>query len=422
MSEIVVVGGGLAGLVTARRLADASHDVTLFEAAPTLGGRVRSREVEGFTCDRGFQVLFESYPAVKRELDRDALDLRSFAPGGVICREGKRSTLSDPLRDPSALVASALTREVSLGDKLRTLALRLRLTRGDWPTFGISDRSIRDYLQQKGFSEAFIQRFSAPLYGGITLDRSLSTSANVFEYTFRAMSLGSIVVPATGMGAISAQLAERARAAGVDVQTGTEVESVSRNYEGATVSTHAETVSVDAVVVAAGPQTSRDLTDVEAIPTAARSVVTQYYRLPGPELSAGTRIMLNAEERGPNTVAQLSAVAPEYSDGSGDALLAASFIGDEPQDRPEQELFDSAASTLAEWYPERSLTNLDLLATDRIPVAQFAQPPGVHASLPSARTPEGAVYLAGDYTRWSSIQGALESGRRAADAAATDLG
>jgi monoamine oxidase len=40
--------------------------------------------------------------------------------------------------------------------------------------------------------------------------------------------------------------------------------------------------------------------------------------------------------------------------------------------------------------------------------------------LPDVRDPDGRVYLAGDYTRWSSIQGALESGRVAAEAAAAD--
>jgi len=35
--------------------------------------------------------------------------------------------------------------------------------------------------------------------------------------------------------------------------------------------------------------------------------------------------------------------------------------------------------------------------------------------------PAGPVFLAGDYTEWSSIQGAMESGRAAARAVATDL-
>ncbi|MBP1986945.1 NAD(P)/FAD-dependent oxidoreductase [Halolamina salifodinae] len=414
--DTTVVGGGLAGLVAARRLAEAGHDVTLFEERAELGGRVRSRTVEGFTCDRGFQVLFDAYPAVQRELDLDALSLRSFAPGGVICRPRERSTLSDPLRDPSALLPSALSPEVTLADKLRTLRPRFRLTRGDWPDFDTPDRSIREYLREAGFSEKFVENFAAPLYGGITLDRSISTSANVFEYTFRAMSLGSIVVPAEGMAAIPAQLAERARSAGVDVRTGVAVEDLDVEGQRVRLATEAGDRAFDAAVVATDPPTARELTGVESIPTEGAGVVTQHYRLPGPELDAGTRIMLNAGSEAPNTVAQLSAVAPEYGDGSNDVLLAASFVDDGAQDRPAEKLAAQTREALASWYPERNVSGLEVLATDRIPFAQFAQPPGSHARLPDADDPTGPVVLAGDYTRWSSIQGALESGRRAATA------
>ncbi|MEF8802466.1 MAG: NAD(P)/FAD-dependent oxidoreductase [Halolamina sp.] len=419
MSEIAVAGGGLAGLVAAHHLAESGHEVTLYEARDELGGRVRTREVDGFTCDRGFQVLFEAYPAVQRELDLDALDLRRFAPGGVICRPGQRSMLSDPLRDPRSLVESAMNREVTLADKLRTLKLRAHLTRGDWPEFGIPDRSIRALLREEGFSTGFIDGFIAPLYGGITLDRSLSTSAHVFEYTFRAMSLGSIAVPAEGMAAIPAQLATRARDAGVDVRTGEPVETLDSERGAVTLGTEHGTAEPDAVVVATDPQSARELTVVDAIPAEGRGVVTQYYRLDAPELAAGTRIMLNAESAGPNTVAQLSAVAPEYA-AADEVLLAASFVEDDDLDREDEALATRTKTALEDWYPERAFGALELLATDRIPFAQFDQPPGAHAVLPDPHDPEGPVYLAGDYTRWSSIQGALASGARAAEAVDAD--
>lgn len=59
--------------------------------------------------------------------------------------------------------------------------------------------------------------------------------------------------------------------------------------------------------------------------------------------------------------------------------------------------------------------------TDRISFAQFAQPPGIYRDLPDARDPEGAVYLAGDHTEWSSIQGAMKSGRVASEAVLEDF-
>ena len=74
--HVVVAGGGLAGLVAARHLAEAGAEVELFEADERVGGRVRSRVVDGFTLDRGFQVLFTGYPAARRELDFGELSLQ----------------------------------------------------------------------------------------------------------------------------------------------------------------------------------------------------------------------------------------------------------------------------------------------------------------------------------------------------------
>lgn len=225
--DATVVGGGLAGLVAATRLAEAGADVTLYERRPEVGGRVRTETVNGFTLDRGFQVFFTSYPAVVAELDIDALDIRQFAPGATICRPGSRSVLSDPLRDPRAAIASLLNDEVSLSDKLRTLALRHDLAKRDEGAFFTGrDASIREYLHDWGFADDYVTNFVEPFYGGITLDRTLSTSKHVFEYTFRAMSRGTIAVPAAGMRAIPEALAARARDAGVTIETGEDVESV----------------------------------------------------------------------------------------------------------------------------------------------------------------------------------------------------
>ena len=76
--------------------------VKVLEAEPSVGGRVRARAtVDGFTLDRGFQVLFTAYPAVKRHLDLKALDLVPLPPGCSRPPGGrKRDTLGDPLRDP----------------------------------------------------------------------------------------------------------------------------------------------------------------------------------------------------------------------------------------------------------------------------------------------------------------------------------
>ena len=413
MTDVAVVGGGLAGLVAARTLADRGEDVTVFERNADVGGRVRSRVVDGFTLDRGFQVMFTAYPAVRRELDLDALDLGYFTPGATLTRPGERSTLSDPLRDPSALSASLFNQEVSTLDKLRVLKLRRDLTGQSVDAALRNDtESIEEFLAGRGFSERFRRNFAAPFYGGITLDRSLSTSRAVFEYTFKMLSEGKTAVPADGMGAIPAQLAANARNAGATVEADTTVEAVEPDGEGVEVTTGTETVTADAAVVATDPPTARELTGVESIPTEARSCVTQHFALPETQrLDTGRRLLLNAANDRPNTVAPMSAAAPSYAPEDMQ-LLSATFLGQ--QDAGDEALAGEVRDALASWYPENQFSNLELLATDRIDFAQFAQPPGFRAGLPAVDDPEGPVYLAGDYTRWSSIQGAMESGRDAA--------
>lgn len=414
MRQIVVVGAGPAGLVAARRLAAAGADVRVLEARSTVGGRVRSRQQDGFTLDRGFQVLQTGYPAVRQELDLLGLDLRRFAPGAVLARPGHRSVLADPLRDSTGLIGSVRNREVTTADKVRVLELRARLagTNGEH-VFERPDTTISAYLYRQGFSEAFVERFAAPFYGGITLDRSLTTSKRVFEYTFGALATGATALPARGMGAITAQLATSAAEAGVDITRGTRVSDVHADEHGATIETSTESITADAVVVATDPPTAAELTGIGAIPTEGRGCTTQYYALPQSVAPTGKRLMLNIADDAPNHIAPLSQVAPEYADGER-ALLSATFLGESTADA--DTLAEHTRRTLAAWYHDRQFDSLEVLATDRIAFAQFDQPPGVHDTLPAVDAPSGRCYLAGDYTRWSSLQGALASGQDAAAA------
>jgi phytoene dehydrogenase-like protein len=418
--RVIVAGGGLSGLVAARHLADAGVDVELVERRETVGGRVRTVCRDGFVMDKGFQVLFTAYPAAQRELDYDDLDLRYYKPGACIAREGERSILSDPLRDHAALGASVLNTEVTLVDKLRTLKLRRDLSNAsETSIFSGNDQSVEAYLRDRGFSEQFVENFAAPFYGGITLDRSLSASRKVFEYTFKMLSEGRIAVPAAGMQAIPEQLAARARAAGATVATEERVEAVDAADDEATVTVDGETLTADAVVVATDPPTARELTGVDAVPTASRGCVTQYYSMPRSEsLDTGKRLLLNAGGTDPNHVVVNSEIAPEHAPEDRH-LVSATFLGD--HEAPPARFDDMTRRALSSWYPKRSFADFELLHTERIPYAQFEQPPGSLDELPGVDAPDGRCYLAGDYTRWSSINGAMESGRDAAQTVLSEL-
>src|SRR3712207_4485788 len=171
--RVIVVGAGLAGLTCAKVLAERGIEAAVFEASDGVGGRVRTDEREGFLLDRGFQVYFTSYPVSRRHLDYEKLDFRPFDPGAIVHREGKRTVLSDPLRDPKALVPTLLSDAASPADKLRTARLAAKILPGTATTAreeaGGADASTLEYLKASGLSEKFIDSFYRPFYGGVFL-------------------------------------------------------------------------------------------------------------------------------------------------------------------------------------------------------------------------------------------------------------
>lgn len=90
-ADVVVVGAGLAGLAAAHRLISAGLRVVVLEAAPDVGGRLRTDEVDGYRLDRAPGVLtldhdgtaFARLPALER------LTLRPFAPGALLHCAGR---------------------------------------------------------------------------------------------------------------------------------------------------------------------------------------------------------------------------------------------------------------------------------------------------------------------------------------------
>ncbi|MBX9246134.1 FAD-dependent oxidoreductase, partial [Actinotalea ferrariae] len=63
-ADVVVVGGGVAGLVVARECAAAGHRVVLLEASDRLGGCVAAVEVAGLVLDAGAESFATRSSAV----------------------------------------------------------------------------------------------------------------------------------------------------------------------------------------------------------------------------------------------------------------------------------------------------------------------------------------------------------------------
>jgi protoporphyrinogen oxidase len=269
-----------------------------------------------------------------------------------------------------------------------------------------TDSSSLEYLRSYGFSERVIDDFYRPFYGGIFLDRSLSTSSRVLRFTFKMLATGKTVVPARGIGEIPKQLAARLPIGAV--RTNSPVRSLLREGDWVVgVEVGGEEHETDAVVVATEAPAAGRLTGA-ALPEGSVGQVCAYYAADG--VRSGKKIVLNAEDGGfVNNAVEISAVAPSYAP-RGQHLLSAVALGG--FGLSDEEIYRRGVADVTRWYPAADLSPL---AVYRIPYAQFPQPPGTHEGLPENHTGTPGLVLAGEYTEDSSINGSMLSGERAAE-------
>ena len=418
---IVIIGAGLAGLTCARELVREGRKVLVLEASEQVGGRVRTdMHEEGYRLDRGFQVLFTAYPAAQRHLNFEDLKQRSFEPGALLVKEGKLYEIADPLREPGHLLSGVLNPLISPTDKLRVLRLRAEATRFSTAEIfagkgqpGGRDESIEAYLRRLHFSEqGFIANFARPFYGGVFLDRTLSTSARMFQFTFKMLATGQIMLPAEGMQRVPEMLAAalppgslryRARVSSIQVAEG--------RVTGVRLS-NGETIAAEQVVVATDSPSAARLTG-RTLPTEARGCVCVYFA--GKErLYKQRKILLNtASDAYVNNAVLLSNIAPTYAPPRRH-LLSATIL--DPGTDNDEQIAHRALAEIADWFPQHDLSSWQMLGIYRIPFAQLTQAPGFFDKLSPNTTGTSGLYLAGEYTTSSSIHGAMHSGEHAARA------
>ncbi|MBM4376394.1 MAG: FAD-dependent oxidoreductase [Deltaproteobacteria bacterium] len=405
--DVLVIGAGLAGLSCARTLRRAGKSVRVLEASDGVGGRARTDVVDGFRFDRGFQVLLDSYPEARRQLDLAALELQRFVPGALVRRRGRFHRIADPLRQPSALVGTALAGVGSLVDKLRILGLRRDAARGSLDElFARGETSTAERLLRDGFSPTMIDGFFRAFYGGVFLERELSTSSRMLEFTFRMFATGSASLPAKGMGAMASQLAEGLGRE--DLQLGVRV----TRLEGDAAHLADGTAERAGHVVIA--------TDAGAAATLAGSPETRwrgttclYFACERAPLDEPI-LVLDGDGSGPvNHLGVLSVVAPSYAP-PGAHLVSASVVGDAAT-RPDGELEAAARVQLEGWFGDE-FRGARLLRVVRVPEALPRQDVPTDAREAAPRSLRPGLWVAGDHVATASIQGALLSGRLTAEA------
>jgi protoporphyrinogen oxidase len=205
--KIHIIGAGISGLIAAQILENHGYHPRIIEASATVGGRVKSDIVNGYTLDHGFQVLLTSYPAAKKYLNYKALDLQKLLPGATLFKNGKAQTIGDPLRSLSLLFPTLLSTVGTLADKIKILKLNALLKKKkNTLIFQTEEKTTLQYLKDFGFSDEIITDFFKPFFSGIFLETELETSSRMFEFVYKMFGNGLAVIPKEGMQAIPNQL------------------------------------------------------------------------------------------------------------------------------------------------------------------------------------------------------------------------
>jgi hydroxysqualene dehydroxylase len=127
VTDVVVVGGGLAGIAAAIRLAERGRAVRLLERRTRLGGQASSLEHTGLVADTGQHIFLRCYHAYRTLLDRmgvsDLVELQDRLDITVLLSGGRRARLRRGRLPAPWHVVPALARYAGLSPTERVCAL-----------------------------------------------------------------------------------------------------------------------------------------------------------------------------------------------------------------------------------------------------------------------------------------------------------
>lgn len=464
MNDVVVIGGGFAGVSAACRLAGDGHRPILLERAPRLGGRAASFEDAsiGETVDDGHHVLMGCCTASQGFLQRiGAASAVRFQPDlriPIRC-EGQTTVLrSAPLPGALHLVPSLLAYQpLSLRERATVLRAGLGLLAGR----GGSDTAFSRWLKARGQTERMIARFWDPICIAALNARASDVGLEAARHLFReaffisgGANLGLFAVPLSDVFAAARAYIE---ARGGVVRTASSVTAL--QFEGSAVAgvELADGVIIDApAVIATVPPADlrRILPDSvppdrvlgDALSLQWSPIVNAHFWFDRPimdepfviavdslvqavfDLSCIHSDSLTDPAECPRTDGDPQAgktpdgaeVLPkrQSSVGKGTAHIVLSQSAAGPWiDRPAKEISAELLDALGGVVPStRDAECVDSLVLKR-PRATFIPAPGSKKMRPPTKTRIPGLYLAGDWTGtgWpSTIEGAIRSGVAAA--------
>ena len=375
-AEVLVVGAGLAGLSAAITLESAGVDVMVIEASDRAGGRIASDVINGFICDRGFQLINAKYPALQ---ELDVIKEIDFIPAPRVIEVAIRDR-RHPIGDPRQLPWTALNKVTgTIPEKLALLRFIVGKAK--------AGQSIGEALRNTG---TCYDRVLRPFLQGVFLTDPDNVDAIYGHSIIKSFVNGNPGVPRNGVGELPKALAKRVS----NIVYNTRVDRIDLT----SVHTNNGTYTADKIVIATDATTATQLLGLTEVPRMAGCIT--WYHAVSQNPSGNGRLVVDGQRRGPiiNTVV-MSDISANYAP-SGQHLVSTTTELNVTESDVRRHLAVVWGTGTHDWQ---------FIAKYEIPAALPIH--NVGRALSQSMKINEHHFVAGDHRSIPSQQGALFSGR-----------
>jgi squalene-associated FAD-dependent desaturase len=418
---VAVIGGGYAGMAAAVELAGRGVPMTVFEAAPALGGRARRVTVNDTALDNGLHILIGAYSETLRLIDKVTPKRDSFLRLPLDLQIHNQFHLRAPKLPAPLHVAWALLTAKGLSFEHKRAAARFMNAMKACNYRLQQDCTVEALLAEHQQPSVLIEYLWAPLCVAALNTPMQRASAQVFLTVLRD-SLGAgraasdLLLARTDLTALFPKpAAEYVRACGGQVEVGATVERITRDGEGFTLQVQGHARRFDQVICAVAPhRVSLLLADIAELQSTAQQIETLQY-----EPIHSVWLQFDGAVALPSPMIGLADSPAQWLFDRGTICGQRGLIGavisasEEHVGEAQEELATRVVADIAKAFgPLPKLLWHRVIAEKR---ATFSCTPGLKR--PAAETPCPGFVLAGDYVAGdypATIEAAVRSGIAAA--------
>ncbi|MBM3731456.1 MAG: FAD-dependent oxidoreductase [Actinobacteria bacterium] len=293
--DCIVIGAGLSGLTASRKLERYGKSVLLLESTNQVGGRVRSDFIDGYICDRGFQVINPKYPQVAKSGVINQLDLKKISSKVRI----------DELNLNIGYSLGSFSNKIgSINEKLRFLNFVFSKKVSNSIEFG-------KYVVR--FSNLY-QHALEPFLSGVVLTDPRQIAADVIQEILQSFVKSLPGVPALGVGEFPKALAKPLK----NLALGELVESISPNC----VTTRSTSYKARYIVVATDSISASNL--VLHLKTPQQLTSTTAYFSTDEKITNSKNLVVSKNSKLVNSIV-ISEVSKKYAP-TGKSLVSATTL------------------------------------------------------------------------------------------------